>query len=251
MEVDLRLSETTMKDHLSCIKKFLAAIGKRPELASVVEIRAFLKENGNCHFVKALRVFYGKYLDMPHLISTFKIPPSPFKPKYVPSKEELQAFYKMVNQRDRVIFLLLATSGLRFHEVMELRLRDLDLEKNMIKPLIDCSSSKRAWVSFFNEEAKREIIEYLETKSFQEDEQLFSQAVQPRKMKVFREAREKFPHITPKVLREWFCCEMGRLGVPDRYIDAFCGRVPRSILARHYTDYNPERRGDQPTSLRW
>jgi intergrase/recombinase len=34
---------------------------------------------------------------------------------------------------------------------------------------------------------------------------------------------------------------MGELGVPDRYIDAFCGRVPRSILARHYTDYSPER----------
>ena len=46
---------------------------------------------------------------------------------------------------------------------------------------------------------------------------------------------------TPKVLREWFCCEMGRLGIPDRYVDAFCGRVPRSVLARHYTDFSPER----------
>jgi len=42
-------------------------------------------------------------------------------------------------------------------------------------------------------------------------------------------------------LKEWFCCEMGTLGVSDRYIDAFCGRTPKSVLARHYTDYNPER----------
>jgi hypothetical protein len=34
---------------------------------------------------------------------------------------------------------------------------------------------------------------------------------------------------------------MGRLGVPDRYVDAFCGRVPQSVLARHYTDFSPER----------
>jgi len=34
---------------------------------------------------------------------------------------------------------------------------------------------------------------------------------------------------------------MGRLSVPDRYVDAFCGRVPRSILARHYTDLSPEK----------
>jgi len=47
--------------------------------------------------------------------------------------------------------------------------------------------------------------------------------------------------ITPKDLRDWFCVEMTDLGVPDRYIDAFCGRVPKSILGRHYTDYSPQR----------
>ena len=35
--------------------------------------------------------------------------------------------------------------------------------------------------------------------------------------------------------------EMGQLGVPDRFIDAFCGRTPKSVLARHYSDYSPER----------
>jgi intergrase/recombinase len=28
--------------------------------------------------------------------------------------------------------------------------------------------------------------------------------------------------------------------VPDRYIDAFCGRAPQSVLARHYSDFSPE-----------
>ena len=48
-------------------------------------------------------------------------------------------------------------------------------------------------------------------------------------------------HIAAQKLREWFCCEMGSLDVNDRYIDAFCGRTPKSVLARHYTDYNPDR----------
>ena len=30
-------------------------------------------------------------------------------------------------------------------------------------------------------------------------------------------------------------------GVSDSYIDAFCGRVPKSVLARHYTDFSPEK----------
>jgi len=47
--------------------------------------------------------------------------------------------------------------------------------------------------------------------------------------------------ITPQILREWFCQEMGESGIPDRYVDAFCGRTPKSILARHYTDYSHEK----------
>ena len=60
--------------------------------------------------------------------------------------------------------------------------------------------------------------------------------------KLWKSAQSKSGlHITAKRLRDWFCCEMGSLGVSDRYIDAFCGRTPKSVLARHYTDYNPER----------
>ena len=61
-------------------------------------------------------------------------------------------------------------------------------------------------------------------------------------LQIWRTERAKTGiHITPRVLRQWFCCEMGRLGVPDGYIDAFCGRIPRSVLARHYTDYSPDK----------
>jgi intergrase/recombinase len=34
---------------------------------------------------------------------------------------------------------------------------------------------------------------------------------------------------------------MTEQGVQDRYIDAFCGRTPKSVLARHYTDYSLEK----------
>jgi len=33
---------------------------------------------------------------------------------------------------------------------------------------------------------------------------------------------------------------MARPGVPDRFIDAFRGRIPQSVLVRHYTDYSLE-----------
>jgi intergrase/recombinase len=41
--------------------------------------------------------------------------------------------------------------------------------------------------------------------------------------------------ITSKILRPWFATEMGELGVPDRFVDVFQGRAPRSALAKHCT----------------
>ena len=60
--------------------------------------------------------------------------------------------------------------------------------------------------------------------------------------RIWKVAKDKTGiRITPQMLRDWFCEEMSRLGVADRYIDAFCGRTPKSVLARHYSDYSPEK----------
>jgi site-specific recombinase XerD len=59
--------------------------------------------------------------------------------------------------------------------------------------------------------------------------------------RIFKQIAEKTGvGITPQTLRSVFAREMGLKGVPDRYIDAFCGRVPASVLARHYSDFSPE-----------
>jgi len=46
-----------------------------------------------------------------------------------------------------------------------------------------------------------------------------SEAYFRRRCKAFE--RKTGIRITPQILREWFACEMGRLGVSDRYVDAF------------------------------
>lgn len=56
-----------------------------------------------------------------------------------------------------------------------------------------------------------------------------------------RAEQESGVRVTPQILREWFCDELGRLGVPDRYVDAYCGRVPKSVLAKRYSDYAPDK----------
>jgi intergrase/recombinase len=61
-------------------------------------------------------------------------------------------------------------------------------------------------------------------------------------VELWKSAREKTGlNITHQKLRQWFCSEMLKLGVSETYVDAFCGRVPKSVLARHYADFSPEK----------
>ena len=41
--------------------------------------------------------------------------------------------------------------------------------------------------------------------------------------------------ISPQVMRKWHSSTLGELMVPDRYVDIFQGRAPRSVLAKYYT----------------
>ncbi|GAH96910.1 unnamed protein product, partial [marine sediment metagenome] len=126
------------------------------------------------------------------------------------------------------------------HELISLALKEIDLERRTVLPKGDCSRIKRTWATFFNEESEQALREYLNGRErLTPDSKLFSEkAVR----KTFKKGKERTGvHITPQILRDWFCSEMGELGVADRYVDAFCGRVPRSVLARHYTDFSPER----------
>ena len=134
------------------------------------------------------------------------------------------------------MFLFYASSGLRKGEVLSLTLDDVDFKKRMVIPKCHDGASKHSYVSFYNKETEKALNKL----DFSGD-RLFNISDRQYK-KLFNLAMQKSGlHITAKNLRDWFCCEMGNLGVSDRYIDAFCGRTPKSVLARHYTDYSPER----------
>ena len=122
-----------------------------------------------------------------------------------------------------------------------LKKTDLNFETRLVCPkdAHSTNNTKKAFLSFYNEECEKELSNYLEVRGQDGDERLFT--VNKRNLEqVFRDTSiASGVKITPQILRQWFCCEMGEKGMGDRYVDAFCGRVPKSILARHYTDYSP------------
>lgn len=139
------------------------------------------------------------------------------------------------------MFLLYATSGLRRQEILSLKPEDIDFQKRMITLNNHFGETKKSCCSFYNEEAEEAPNEYLTTKKQSRSKRIFTMQ-RYEVFELWKSAREKPGlDITPQKLRLWFCSEMLHLGISETYVDAFCGRVPKSVLARHYTDFSPEK----------
>jgi integrase len=241
LKVDLGLAEKTVWRYVYEMEKFFGCCEKQP--ITRVLLRDYLEplevEPRNTA-LKAFRRFFRDFVGRGELVSSFRFIKRPPKLRInLPTKEGLRrAFDALETLRDRVLLLLYASSGLRRQEILDLTFDDVDFGKRMLVPNRN-SRTKHAYVSFYNEEAEKILEEYLQKNRL--GPMLFPvtwNAYHKAQRKVYRRTGVK---VNPQILRDWFCNEMGELSVPDRYIDAFCGRVPRSILARHYTDYSPKR----------
>jgi len=248
-KIDLNHSVRTIHGHWLLVKRFLETIEKDPAQVTSDDLRAYLAQfktkspNTYANVLKSLKIFFRDFLRMPNVVESFKFPRRIYAPKIIPDKEDLQRFFKELDSlRDQTTFLLYATSGLRRNESLSLTLDEIDVESRTItaRKAHQNSTTKNAWVNFFNFEAQSYVRRYLSNRET-DDNRLFP-VTEVTIRRGFKQANEKTGlQITPQILRDWFCSQLGELGVPDRYVDAFCGRIPKSVLAKHYTDYSPEK----------
>jgi integrase len=225
----LQLADRTVKDHKFRIGRILDYLQKDCQKISKEDLRSYLLAFKHDHapatyagVLKSLRVFFRDFLDCSELVNSFKFPQIPFKPKIVPSKSEIQRFFDAINSEiGEALFLFYASNGLHKSEVLRLTKDSIDFEKRMIVPSAHFGVTKSSYVSFYNLETEQALnkIELGEDRLFNLSDRKYK--------KIWKNAKKKSGvHITAQKLREWFCCEMGNLGVSDRYIDAFCGRTP-------------------------
>jgi integrase/recombinase XerD len=246
--VDLRRSKRTAYEKVWFIKRLLRTVAKAPTDITVEDLRGYLKtlKGYSSSYYKnvlmSLKVFFRDFLELPEIVSSFRFPQRVFKPKQIVSKEQLKQFYECLEKpKEKALFMLYATTGLRRQEILSLKLEDIDFSKRMITPNIHEGETKKSWVSFFNDEAEAVLNEYLATKKPSKSQRLFPMQ-REEGINLWKTAKDKTGiAITPQRLREWFCSEMLSKGVSDSYVDAFCGRVPKTILARHYVNYAPEK----------
>ena len=248
LEIDEGLNKSTVYSHLWRLKIIAKQVRKPLTILAKEDLREFLRSikpkyalETYSGFIKTIRVFFRDYLDRPKL-ATFKFPSKPFIPKILDfDKEDLQRFYYAIDHPVvSMMFLGYCVTGLRRNDLMCLMKTELKRDLKMIVKNKG-SRTKHRWITFYNEELANLLHEYLDSRK-DDNPKVFPISRCNTFQKEWKLAKQKTGlNITPKDLRDWFCVEMTELGVRDRYIDAFCGRVPKSILARHYTDYSLKR----------
>jgi integrase len=139
----------------------------------------------------------------------------------------------------KAIYLFVATTGLRKGEILSLQKNQVDRKTCTVIPK-HFTRKKRSGITFYNSETAAWLSKYMYERK-DDSEKLFSISDRTWK-KIWKDAsKNACVKITSKVLRAWFSTEMGELGVPDRFVDVFQGRAPRSVLAKHYTGKRLER----------
>jgi integrase len=163
--IDLQLQDVTACNHVRNVRRVIHHTRKFPQSISRSDLRSYLKTYLSKHpttyanQIKTLRRFFRDFLNKGHLVHSFKFPSIGYTPKIVPSKTQLQQFYTALDtNRDKALFLLYATTGLRKSEVVSLTLKDINRSQRMIFPNNHGHSvTKRSWISFYNHEAEHAL----------------------------------------------------------------------------------------------
>ena len=232
--IDLLRSPKTVKEHVNHLKRYVKEMGVSINAAKIRDFLSKIRNkypNPRTHraYLCMLKVFCRDFLGKGEWVATLKFPK--IKPNIItelPNKEQLTQFFNALpHDKAKAIFLIYCSSGLRKSEIFNAKI--IPEIRAVIPTNHEQYSTKNSYVSFYNIEAEHYLMKI--------GYDLKTSEISIRRW--FKKAYNKTGiKITPQTLREWFCSEMAMLGVPDRYVDAFCGRIPRTVLAQRYTNFS-------------
>ena len=239
MNVNMRLVPRTVRETVENTTRFLAGSNYTVSYESVAEyLKLYLGKAPKTYNsqITSLRRFIRDFLRRPELMESFKMSPvdSMGNNTKLPSRTQLKrGFQALSNVQAKAVYLFTASTGLRRGEIQDLTKDKVDFKLRSVVPR-HFTRVKRSGITFYNEETETWLKQYLSERR-DGGSKLF--VLSDRKWRRILKTASKAAgvKIGPQILRVWFATEMGELGLPDRFVDIFHGRAPRSVLARHYT----------------
>ncbi len=244
MMVNMRLEKRTVRETKSNIRRYLESSNYAVNYEAVSKfLKSYMSKSSRTYNAQltSLRRFVRDFLHAPESILDFKMAPIDLLGKNIvlPTKEQLKkGFEALTDDGEKALYLFTLSTGLRRSEIMGLTKDKIDFKLRSVIPL-HFTRVKRSGITFFNSETEEFLNKYLSTRP--DDPKVFR--IYPKKCKwLWRKASEAAGvKISPQILRVWFSNELGEQLVPDRFVDIFEGRAPRSVLAKNYTAKGIER----------
>ena len=246
---DLNLEQITINNHKSAILGFL---NHSQGIINKETVKAYLDSNElqswKTNQLKALRKYIRDYLKLGNwIVEEFKFLKARVKLKTtaLPSNEQLVQFCSLLPSIQlQLVFLIMMNSGLRIGEVLSLKWSDLNLETRMIDASeIHKGETKFSWFSFFTDQTSVLLEKYLlsdESDYVDENSKLFSISARSVQQAFIKASVNLGISLKPHLLRTIFSERCREAGIEKEYIEAFCGRIPKGVLAQNYTNYSPE-----------
>jgi len=243
--IDERLEARVCRDYKNTALRFLrftkgevSQESIRSYLSSYVDKAPKTYNNQLC----GLRAFVMRFLKRKELMEGFKKAHEDGQYEVeLPSKVQIRkGFEALGDNKERAIYLMYASSGLRQMELHRLsRFDDVDFRLRAVKSKHN-TRTKKAGVTFYNEECEVYLKKYLSSR--RDSSETLLPISNCAFYAMWRKAGESAGvRITPQVLRKWHSTELGERGVPDRYVDVFQGRAPKTVIAKFYTGKELER----------
>ena len=235
------ISDQELKAYKSDILTFLEACSYRLNDDRIIIYINKLKEDYEPKTVrnKLIRIRkFLKFINHP-LANDIQVPKLPKRRKNVIKIEHIRNLLNEVEKlrepyksKLRCAILLTATSGLRAEELYKLRLKDIDVENRIIHVRAEIAKDFEDRITFFSEEAKEALTEYL---NFVEDQYcLFS------KKSLNYHLSKLNTSLRIKHMRKFFSQQSDRLGMPTAVKKILMGHSLRGDVDLSYYDFQDE-----------
>lgn len=252
LELEIRnYSPNTIKTYSSIIKKFLEFLSRSSKTFQKqqflenfkIYIRILKKRNNySDNYIYLVTVVMKKFLEYNHIDFLDELPP-PKRSKSVPkslNEKEIRdlinsvqwnendpTYYKHTQMRNKLILIILYSTGLRISELIKIKIKDIDFSERTI--LIKGKGNKERIVIFDNY-TKEEIENYLKDRPKKSEyliinnkgNSISSRYIQMM-IKEYAKKANIIKNVTPHVLRHSYATHLLKKGVDIRIIQQLLG----------------------------
>ncbi|MEL0651319.1 site-specific tyrosine recombinase/integron integrase [Algibacter sp. TI.3.09] len=233
-----KYSNSTVKNYVHSFEKFINYYKER-ELFSINEndIRIYLKklvheDRSNSYInmsINAIKFYYEMVLGMPNRFYSIERPRKESKLPKVLSKEEIITIINLTNNiKHKCIISLLYSSGLRRNELLELKIKDIDSKRMVIR--VEQAKGNKDRYTVLNKSVLEDLRKYF--KIYKPETYLFESPISGNKyssssvlqivVKSAKNAGIK-QRVTPHMLRHSFATHLLESGTDIRYIQLLLG----------------------------